>query len=236
MPEGLEKRILGEDGEQIFGNSEEITDAFATEMDAYLLPNADFGDINTARELAVLLYDKFIMGGNPLLVGDINRIYHATANVFKAYGEDPREWIGQPGTKKETNDPEVEHTIIREGRMIHPEPQENHLEHIQVHTQYLNTLEAGPDALLWPPGTIDNLRKHIEETEQMLQLVIQFQQGQKKGGGLDNQQARPGEPSANGGQPSGAAGKPSVSSDASPAGASPQNQTAGTTQGTPEVR
>lgn len=233
MPDGLEERILGEDGEKIFGNTEEITDAFSTEMDAFLLPNADFGDINTGRELAVLLYDKFVTGGNPLIVGDVNRIYHATANVFKAYGEDPREWLGQPGTKKETNDPEVEHTIMREGRIIHAEPQENHLEHIQVHMQYINGL--GPDALLWPPGALDNLRKHIQQHEQLLQLVMQFQQGQKKGGGLDNQQAKPGEPTANGGLSSGAGGKPNISSDANPASASPQNQTAGTTQGTPAV-
>lgn len=233
MPAGLERRILGEDGEQIFDNTEAVQDAFANEMDAYLMPNASFGDVNTQRELAVLLYDKFVMGGNPLIVSDPNRIWHATANVFKAYGEEPLEWIGKPASNKETNDPEVEHTMIREGQVVRVEPQENHLEHLLVHQQFFQELTNSPDVLLWPKPALESFRLHMQEHERMMQQLLQFQNSGKKG--ADNGANTGGEGEVAG--RSGAAPQQlGIQSDANPANAAAANQVKGTTAGTPEVR
>ena len=235
MPDGLEKRILGETGEQIFKTSDEVQDAFANEMDAYLIPNASFGDVNTQRELAVLLYDKFVMGGNPLIVSDPNRLWHATANVFKAYGEEPIEWIGKPSSVKETNDPEVEHTMIREGRVVPVEPQENHLEHLLVHQQFFQTLTNSPDVLLWPKATLDAFRLHMQEHERMMQQLLQFQNSGKKG--ADDGGRKDGGGNGDVAGRSGAAPQQlGVQSDANPANAAAANQVEGTTAGTPEVR
>ena len=229
MPEGLEKRILGEGGEQIFDSSQEVQDAFSLEMDAFLLPNASFGDSNMKRELAVLLYDKLLMGGNPLVVGDPNRIWHATANVLKAYGEEPLEWIGKPASTKESNDPIDEHTMMREGRFPHAEPQENHLEHLLAHNQILND----PEVLLWPKEALKVLRQHIQEHEQMLQMLLAFQSVGKKGENTNGGGERAGQAKAGAGA---APGQLNIPSDANPAAAAAANQATGTTQGSSEVR
>jgi hypothetical protein len=171
MPDGLEKRILGEDSEPIFESNEDVKAAFLTEMDCYLEPNASFGDIGTQRELASILYDKFVVGGNPLVVGSPENLYHATANVFKAYGENPKEWIGPAPMTKETHDPIEEHTIIREGRVISPDPSENHLEHLIAH---MNTLSS-PEIVVWSKEAVQVLTQHVEEHKRMIAMMMQFQ-------------------------------------------------------------
>lgn len=232
MPAGLEKRILGENDEPVFETSEEVKDAFLQEMDAYLLPNASFGDIGTERELAIMLYDKFVLGGNPLVIGSPARLWKATAKVYQAFKENPEEWIGREPSKKETENPEDEHTMLREGRIIHAEPQENHLEHLLVHTQLLNS----PDILLWSKEMVDVLRAHIEEHQQLMQLILSFQQGGKSGGLGDQEGAGGGKSAGNGGAASPTGGQQNLSGSANPADAAAQNQTQGTTLGTPQVR
>lgn len=228
MPEGLEKRILGENSEKIFESSEEVKDAFLTQMDCYLEPNSAFGDINTARELSMMLYDKFVMGGNPLVVGAVDKIYHATANVFKAYGENPNEWIGPAPVAKETNDPLEEHTIIREGREIPADPQENHLEHIMTHMQVLQT----PEIIQWPREAVMLLQQHIESHKQMMQMVMQFQSQGKKGADQNGQGGKTGSK----GEPSQSGGKQGVPGNGNPAQSAAKQQTQGSALGTPAVR
>lgn len=222
MPEGLEKRILGEDHEPIFESGQAIKEAFYTQMDSYLAPDSSFGDVNTMRELATILYDKFVLGGNPLVIGSMERLYHATAEVFRAYGEEPKEWIGAAPISKETSDPIEEHTIIREGRVISPDPQENHLEHMLVHTNMLNN----PEIVTWPKEAVQVLTQHIAEHQNMMLQVMQFQQqggaggGKSKDGGGNSKKAASSE---------GAAGKPGASGSAAPAKDTSANQTQGTT-------
>ena len=222
MPEGLEKRILGEDHEPIFESGEAIKEAFYTQMDSYLEPNSSFGDINTMRELATILYDKFVLGGNPLVVGSMDRLYHATAEVFKAYGENPKEWIGPAPVSKETQDPFEEHTIIREGRVISPDPQENHLEHMLVHTNMLQN----PEIITWPKEAVQVLTQHIEEHKNMMIQIMQFQ-AQQGGKGGPGQEAGGNSSKAAGSD--GAAGKPGASGSAAPTADTSANQTQGTT-------
>ena len=224
MPDGLEKRILGENHEPIFESNEAIKEAFFTQMDAYLEPNASFGDVNTQRELASILYDKFVLGGNPLVIGSMDRLYHATANVFRSFGEEPKEWIGPAPVSKETSDPFEEHTIIREGRVISPDPQENHLEHILVHSQMLES----PEIVTWPKEAVQLLTVHIEEHKKMMVQIMQFQQQGGAGGG-QGQNGGGGNNKAEGSQ--GAAGKPGSSGSAAPAQDTSANQTKGTTLG-----
>jgi len=226
MPEGLEKRILGENHEQIFESGQAIKEAFYTQMDSYLEPNAAFGDINTMRELATILYDKFVLGGNPLVVGSMDRLYHATAEVFRAYGEEPKEWIGPAPVSKETNDPFEEHTIIREGRVISPDPQENHLEHILVHMQMLQN----PEIVTWPKEAVQVLTQHIEEHKNMMIQIMQFQAQQ---GGAGGQEGGGNGKKATGSE--GAAGKPGASGSAAPAQDTSANQTQGSTLGAATV-
>ena len=229
MPAGLEKRILGENDEPIFETTEAVRDAFIQEMDAYLLPNASFGDVGTERELAIMLYDKFVIGGNPFIVGNPTKLWKATANVFQAFKENPEEWIGKGPTEKSSNDPLDEHTMMREGMVIHAEPQENHLEHLMLHMKLLDS----PDILLWSKEMVEVLRAHIQEHQQMMQMIMSFQQGQDKGGGLGDQS---GKPTKDGGASPSAPGKPGLSGSANPADAAAANQTQGTTLGTPAVR
>ncbi len=227
MPEGLEKRILGENNEPVFETNEDIKAAFMTEMDCYLEPNASFGNVDTARELASLLYDKFVVGGNPLVVGSIDKLYNATANVFKAYGENPKEWIGPPPTSKETNDPIEEHTIIREGRVIAPEPQENHLEHIMAHKQVMET----PEIVMWSKDAVQVLQQHMQEHMQMMQMIMQFQNKGGTGGGENGG----GDPNAQGG-PAKTAGEQSVSGNANPASDTSKQQTQGAAASPPGMQ
>ena len=232
MPAGLEKRILGENNEPIFETSEQVRDAFLQEMDAYLLPNASFGDASTERELAVMLYDKFVVGGNPFVVGNPAKLWKATANIFKAFGEDPAEWLGKSPSQKPSDDPLDEHTMIREGMVIHAEPQENHLEHLMVHNQLLNS----PDILLWDKNMIEILRAHMEEHQQLMTMIMQFQAGQSKGGvGGEEDGGLGGRPAEEGGAASPASGKSGVQGSANPADSAMQNKTQGTTLGTPKV-
>ena len=229
MPEGLEKRILGENSEPIFESGAAIREAFYSQMDCYLEPNAAFGDVDTMRELATILYDKFVLGGNPLVVGSVERLYHASAEVFRAYGEDPKEWLGPAPASKETNDPHEEHTIIREGRVISPDPQENHLEHIMVHMQMLQN----PEIVAWPKEAAVVLQQHIEQHAAMMQQIMQFQQqGPKGGNGGQGQEGN--DSKAGGSKP--AAGKPGASGSADPNASAAENQTQGTTLGTAQSR
>lgn len=228
MPEGLEKRILGEDHEPIFESGQAIKEAFYTQMDSYLEPNAAFGDVNTMRELSTILYDKFVLGGNPLVVGSMDRLYHATAEVFKAYGENPKEWIGPAPVSKETQDPVEEHTIIREGRVISPDPQENHLEHMLVHTNMLQS----PDIVTWPREAVQVLTQHIQAHQDMMIQIMQFQ---AKQGGAGGQQQEGGGDSKKATGSEGAAGKPGASGSAKPAQDTSANQTQGSTLGAASV-
>jgi hypothetical protein len=224
-PAGLERRILGEDSQPVFESSAQVKDAFLSEMDATLLPNASFGDIGTQRELAIMLYDKFVVGGNPFIVGNPAKLWKATANVFEAFNEDATEWIGKGPTEKPSDDPIDEHTMMREGMVIHAEPQENHLEHIMVHTQALNS----PDILLWPKQIVELLRTHIQEHEQLMALILQFQGGPNGG-----QEGAGGGQEAAGGGASPTKGQSGIQGSANPAQAAASNQTQGTTLGTPK--
>ena len=214
MPQGLEEKILGEQHEKVFSDDQTMQDALALEMECYLAPAADLGDSNTRRQIASMLYDKLLLGMNPMIVNDPNRIWFATANYLTAYGESPIEWIGKPSSMKPTNDPFEEHTMMRDGRYTPVEPQENHMEHIMVHTEELK----GPNVLLWPPERLPLLQQHIMEHQQMMQRMLMAAQGQTdtgsqtdQTGGEDGAGSEPGADSAQKGGAAIVGGQPDVS-------------------------
>ena len=217
-PEGLEKRIMGEDGVEIFSRPEVFEQAMALELDVYLHPDPTFGDVDTQRELAMVLYDKFVMGQNPLVVQNPNAVYFATEQVLRSFGQHPEDWLGSARKRKETNDPVEENTMMREGMPISAEPQENHLEHLMVHTRVID----GTDVLLWSKEGVTLLKQHIEEHKQMMQqLMIAGQQPQ---GG---QSGQPGAVGANGGAASPTGSQFGLQSSASPIAATISNQAQG---------
>lgn len=235
IPDGLEEKILGAQYEKIFNNNDvSMTDALALEMECFLAPAADLGDSNTKRQLASMLYDKLLLGMNPLIVSDPNRVWFVTANYLTAYGEEPMEWIGKPASVKPTNDPVEEHSMMRDGRYCPVEPQENHMEHIQVHTEEIK----GPNILLWPPDKVQYLQQHIQDHMQMMQRVMQqmmqqkdMQSQQGPGGGAPNGQANPGAaPNQAGGAPV-TGGQPNLSVAPNQATGTPQQQAAGAAGG-----
>jgi hypothetical protein len=233
MPEGLEEKILGAQNEKVFSDDVSMQDALALEMECYLAPAADLGDSNTRRQLASMLYDKLLVAGNPLIVNDPNRIWFTTANYLTAYGEDPIEWIGKPASQKPTNDPMEEHTMMRDGRYTPVESQENHMEHIQVHTEELQ----GPNILLWPPQRVEMLRQHIQQHMQMMQqmMVAAQSMGGKKGGAPQGEEDDSGEePGADSAQKGGAAivgGQPDTSVAPNQASGTAQQQASGAAGG-----
>lgn len=231
IPDGLEEKILGAQHEKIFNDDVSMQDALALEMECFLAPAADLGDSNTRRQLASMLYDKLLLGMNPLIVQDPNRVWFVTANYLRAYGEEPQEWIGKPATLKPTNDPFEEHTLMRDGRYCPVEPQENHMEHIQVHTDELK----GPNVLLWPPERIQMLQQHIQEHVQMMQRMMAMMSQQKNMTSQTNQTGgNNGEGGAAPNQKGGAAivgGQPDVSAAPNQATGTAAQQASGATGG-----
>ena len=230
MPKGLEEKILGENHEKVFKDSEAFQAALATEMECYLIPPPDMGDTNTRRQLAVMLYDKLIGGMNPLVVQDPNRIWWVTANFLSAYGENPREIIGKPASMKGTNDPSEENVLIRDGHTCLPEPQENHLEHIMVHQQ----ATQGPNILMWPAETRQYLQQHIMGHQQMMQQMMSFGAQGGKGGKSNGAEAAPAQPGGDSAQKGGVAmsnGQPDIQAAPSQATGTPEQQSSGSTHG-----
>ncbi len=234
MPEGLEEKILGAQHEKIFTGDISMQDALALEMECYLAPAADLGDSNTRRQLASMLYDKLLMGMNPLIVSDPNRVWFVTANYLRAYGEEPQEWIGKPASVKPSSDPVDEHTMMRDGRYCPVEPRENHMEHIQVHQEMLDG--KNPDILLWPADKVNLLRAHIQDHMVMMQRVMMAMTQQKNMTSQQGEGGTSGE--ANGGaapnQKGGAAisgGQPDVSVAPNQASGTPAQQASGAAGG-----
>jgi len=230
MPDGLEDKILGEQGEKVFPDDQIMKDALALEMECYLIPPADLGDANSRRQIATMLYQTLVVGMNPLIVSDPNRVWFETANYLQAYGEDPIEHIGKPASMKPTNDPMEEHTMMRDGRFTPVEPQENHMEHILMHTEELQ----GPNVLLWPPQRVELLRQHIMQHQEMMMKVMQMMTQQKNTKSQEGGEDAGSEPGAETAQTGGAAisgGAPDVSVAPNQATGTPQQQASGATQG-----
>src|SRR3990167_6088615 len=105
IPPGLETRVLGEDGRPLF-QSNELTDiGISGEFDAYILMDPSMGSKQSERELASMIYSVLLQN---IIVGtDPAKIYKVTADLLKAYGKDPEEYLGPEPDSDLIDDPAI---------------------------------------------------------------------------------------------------------------------------------
>ena len=183
IPPGLEREVLGEEGQPIFDPGSLTRERIGAEIDAYIDCDPAMGNKNTQREIASFIYSTLI--GNPLVATDPTKIYKVTSILLKSINEDPLAILGPEPDMLDMDSPEDENTLMHEGRFkeVVPHIAENHLEHIQVHSLPLVTA----DAQNWNPIALQYLQGHIQQHQQMMmqmmQVVQQAQAKQGKGGG-----------------------------------------------------
>ena len=202
IPPGLETRVLGEDGKPIFHSGELTDDGLSGQFDAYINPDPTLGSKQTERELASMLYSLLLQN---IIVGtDPVKIYKVTAELLKAHGKDPEEFLGPEPKADDIDSPEDENTLMVQGdfERVRAQITENHVLHIQAHTALLNspTLQALAQTA---PNLVQQIvefnTQHIQEHQQMLQAMMQLVQ-QQGGKGGPNQRQQPG---SNGTSPAG---------------------------------
>ena len=181
----MEKRVLGERGEPIFAPNELAMDGLEGEYDAYLLPDESLGSKESERQLSTMLYQ--IAMTSPVVVSDPTKQYKALADVYKAYGKDPEQYLGIAPDIKQTDRPEDENTMILQGDLasVQASMLDNHIEHILVHTQLLQSpvMAALPPEMQQP--IVQFVQAHIQQHMQLMQLMMTLAAKQKAGGGTN---------------------------------------------------
>lgn len=182
IPSGLENRILGENGEPIFNGNELTAEGISAELDAYLLDDVSMGSVNIERQLANFLYATLLT--NPIIYSDPSKLYAETANLLKAYGQDPVEHLGPAPEMKDTDTPEEENTLLVQGDFTKVKAllTENHIQHIVKHREFL----MSPTLLTLSPGqqqsVIGMTQAHIQEHITMMQQLMSIMQKARTGG------------------------------------------------------
>ena len=198
FPPGLESRVLGEKGEVVFEDPNELTkEGISGEFDAYLLPDESMGSKEAERQLAQYLYQLAL--GNPIIMSDMSKLYRVTADLYKAYGKDPEQYLGIAPDVKQTDRPEDENTLILQGQFasVRASVLDNPIEHIMVHMALLQDpgFQRIPPQIQQEVTTF--IQAHIQEHLQMMQMVMIASQKAGKGGGQNGPQrpgAAPGRP------------------------------------------
>lgn len=194
LPPGMESRILGEDGEPIFGDNELTTESISGELDAYILEDPAMGSLQAEKQLAAMLYSLLMQ--NPIVMTDPVKIYKETANLLKAYGQDPEEHLGKMPEEKDIDSPEDENTLLVQGdfQKVRALLTENHIQHIKAHKELL----VSPTLAMMQPAeaefVVNATNAHIEEHMMMLQQMLSLTQktGGKQNAGGTNQGANAG--------------------------------------------
>ncbi len=192
IPPGLENRVLGEDGMPIFQSNELTDEGIAGEFDAYILMDPSMGSKQSERELASMVYSVLLQN---IIVGtDPQKIYKITADLLKAYGKDPEEYLGPEPDHDMIDSPEDENTLIVQGDFARVKAQitENHILHIQKHNEFLQS----PSLAALPPHlsaqiqqfTLQHIQEHQMQMQVMMSLMKKFGGGEggKDGKGLND--------------------------------------------------
>lgn len=189
IPPGLETRILGEDGQPLFDANELTQEGIAGEFDAYLLSDPSQGSKETERQLASMFYSILLQN---IIVGtDPVKIYKITADLLKAYDKDPEEYLGPEPDFDSIDSPEDENTLILQGDFARVNAQitENHILHIQKHTEFLNSPSLNQLKETLPhlyqqvaEFTIIHITQHQRLMEVMIGLIQSFGGGSKSQG------------------------------------------------------
>lgn len=226
----MERRVLGERGEPLFAQNELATDGLAGEYDAYLLPDESLGSKEAERNLAQLLYT--IALGNPIIMSDASKLYKVTADLYKAFGKDPEQYLGIAPDVKQTDRPEDENTLILEGSLasVQASVLDNHIEHILSHEQ----LPSSPVFQLLAPEIQQKLllflQAHVQQHMQLMQLMVQLASRAKVGGGFNAAQSN-GTPRRGAGPAQAIGPEPGMGSVQSPRAQAGGVQRAGESQG-----
>jgi hypothetical protein len=183
IPPGLESRVLGENNDPIFGENELTAQGISGQFDAYILEDAALGSVSVERELAVFIYNLLLQ--NPIVATDPYKLYNETANLLKAFKQNPEEHLGVAPEQKDIDTPEEENTLMVQGQFnkVRAIMTENHMQHLIKHME----LQRSPTLQMIPPDEakiiIQYAQAHAQEHMMMMQqmMVITTKYGGKNG-------------------------------------------------------
>ena len=183
IPPGLETRVLGEKGEPLFGENELTQEGISGKFDAYILLDPSMGSKQAERDLASMFYSLLLQ--NVLVGTDPVKIYKVTADLMRAYGKDPEEYLGPEPDFDQIDSPEDENTLVIQGDFARVKANiaENHILHIKVHQDLMNSpsLAGLPPHLMAEVQTF--MQQHIQEHTMMMQIMIGMMKKFGSGGG-----------------------------------------------------
>lgn len=199
LPPGMEERVLGPDNEPLFDQGDLSRETLAGDYDAYLLPDDSMGSKEARRQLSFQRYQLLMQ--NPLVMTDAAKIYKATADLLKDWGDDPQAYLGQEPDILNSYAPNVENTMMMAGNFQHVKAQlaQNPIQHILEHLQ----LEKDPIFATLPPEVQQKVLEfrdaHVQEHGMMFQAILnQINQNRKamQANGPQGDQPRPAGPTA----------------------------------------
>ena len=183
LPPEMEKRILGDDAQPLFGQNELSQDSISGEYDAYQLPDESMGSKESQRMLAQQLYG--ILTQNLLVATDPAKLYQVTADVLRSFGKDPELYLGPEPSMGMATTPGDEHTLILQGDFdqVKATIEQNHIEHILAHQAFLQD----PGFLQLNPAiqaqVTQFLQMHIQQHAQLMQTLMSASKVGKSQGG-----------------------------------------------------
>ena len=184
IPQGLERRVLGEKGEPLFEGNELTQLGISGEFDAYLLPDPSMGSKQTERDLANMFYSVFIQ--NPITGSDPAKIYQLSADVLKAYGKenDIVRYLGPAPEQDAIDSPEDENTLMIQGDFGRVKAQftENHILHIMKHQELMQSPSMAQIATAAPNLVNTIIQFNQQHIQEHMMMMAQVQQLMKKGG------------------------------------------------------
>jgi hypothetical protein len=168
IPPGLERRILGNDGDPIFPEGIAPED-IAGGYDVFQGLDTTGGSKSAEQQVAAMLYQG--MSQNPFITSNPVGFWELTADAFRAAGKvDVERYIGQKPkvarpVSQNVND---ENMAMLQGHPAHIKPTDNVMEHLMGHMSF----KSSPDGLSMPPENERLLDEHIIATkQQLLQLM-----------------------------------------------------------------
>ena len=238
IPPGLENRVLGEDGLPLFTENELTQEGISGEFDAYILMDPSMGSKQTERELASMVYSVLLQ--NVIVGSDPVKIYKVTADLLKAYGKDPEEYLGPEPDSDMIDKPEDENTLIVQGDFARVRAQitENHILHIQKHTELLQSpslqmlAQTAPNlAMQVQQFTMQHIQEHQMQMQMMMSLMTKF--GSAPGGPGEGEKDGDNGKGSEGPASSGMGGPSSPETVSGPLGSAMQTKRSGESGGAP---
>lgn len=211
LPEGMEERILGDNGDPLFQPNELSQEGISGEYDGYFLPDDAMGSKETQRQLTQLLYG--VLTQNLIVASDPTKLYVITADLLKSFGKDPVAYLGPAPDMSAIMNPEDENSLVLAGEFdkVRVSVTQNHIDHLMKHQELLQD----PVFLQLVPQLQQQImmfmQQHMQQHMQIMTLISQAV-------GKSNKGATGG---SSGEETGGVGGAPTVGSE--PGVGSPQN-------------